>query len=377
MPIPVCIPEMPTNALKYVQSTIEKNWISALCLDEEVNFLKKLEEGFAAYVGVRHGITVTSGTAALHLAAAALKLGPGDEVIVPAMTIISTANCAIYCGARPVFVDADPQTWCLDTGQLEAAITDRTKAVIPVHIYGYPAEMDVINELAAKYGLAVIEDAAEAIGTRYRGRMVGGLGDLGTFSFYANKLVTSGEGGLVVTDNDELAARVALLKDLAFGTPRFIHEDIGFNFRMNNLTAAYAYASFEEVEQSLAKRVGNARRYSELLADIDGIQLPPASDEIHTNSYWMYGILIDPKRYGRNKGEVRELLKKEYGIDSRDFFYPLHKQPALLERGYASPEDSFPVAETLWDRGLYLPSSNNLKDEQIQFVAKALKELRQ
>ncbi|NQT90532.1 MAG: DegT/DnrJ/EryC1/StrS family aminotransferase, partial [Candidatus Omnitrophica bacterium] len=257
MGIPVCIPAVPKSAKKYVNAAIDKNWVSSLCLDEEVNFIKKLEDGFSAFVGAKYGIAVTNGTTALDLAVAALKIGPGDEVIVPTFTMIASASSVIHNGARPVFVDSDPDTWCIDTELIEQAITEKTKAIMPVHIYGYPVNMDKVIDIASKHKLYVIEDAAEAIGTEYKNRKVGSIGDIGTFSFYANKTITSGEGGIVVTSNEELSKRVSMLKDQAFGQPRFIHEDIGFNFRMNNLTAAYAYASFEEAQEYIEKKIKN------------------------------------------------------------------------------------------------------------------------
>lgn len=375
MGIPVCVPVIPKNAEKYVSEVIRKNWVSSLCLDDEVNFLKKLEDGFSSFIGVKFGIAVTNGTTALDLAIATLKIGPGDEVIVPSFTMIATASSVVHNGASPVFVDSDPHTWCIDAGLIEQAITERTKAIIPVHIYGYPADMDRIMEIAGKYKLSVIEDAAEAIGTEYKGKKAGSFGDLNCFSFYANKTMTSGEGGMVVSSNEELARRAAMLKDQAFGQPRFIHEEIGFNFRMNNLTAAYAYASFEEVPEYINKRIRNAELYNRALSDIEGITLPPQSTDTIKNSYWMYGILIDEKKYGRSKQEVMKLLKSDYGIDTRDFFYPMHKQPVMIKKGYVKEGTRMPVSEKLWNDGFYLPSSTNLREEQIVSITDALKKL--
>jgi len=374
--IPVCIPVIPRNAEKYVGEAIRRNWVSSLCLDEEVNFIKKLEEGFSSFVGVRFGTAVTNGTTALDLAIATLKIGQGDEVIVPSFTMVASASSVVHNGARPVFVDSDPETWCVDAGLIEQSITERTKAIMPVHIYGYPADMTRIMEIARKHNLYVIEDAAEAIGTEYNGRMAGSFGHINCFSFYANKMMTSGEGGMLVTDNEDFAKRAAMLKDQAFGQPRFIHEDIGFNFRMNNLTAAYAYASFEEVSEYIGKRTRNAELYNQALSGIEGIILPPKSGHGIKNSYWMYGILIDRKTYGRSKQELRDLLKSDYGIDTRDFFYPMHKQPVMIKRGYVKEDAMLPVSERLWEDGFYLPSSTNLREEQIASVADALKKLR-
>ena len=375
MRVPVCIPVVPKNAETYVTEVIRKNWVSALCLDEEVNFIKKLEDGFAEYIGVKYGTATTSGSTALDLAVATLGIGAGDEVIAPAFTMIATASSVIHNGAKPVFVDADEETWCISPSRIEEAITERTKAIIPVHIYGHPADMDKINAIAKKYNLFVIEDAAEAIGTQYKGKNAGSLSDIACFSFYANKVITSGEGGILVTNNDDFAERARRLKDQAFGTPRFIHEEIGFNFRMNNLTAAYAYASFEEVEEYVQKRRRNAALYTQGLSGIDGIILPPEKDYAR-NSYWMFGILIDQEIFGFSKDEVRKSLKENHGIDTRDFFYPLHKQPAVLKRGYVDPDASMPVSERLWSQGLYLPSSTNLTEEQIDYIVDAIRKIK-
>ena len=375
MRVPVCIPVVPENAGTYVSEVIRKNWVSALCLDEEVNFIKKLEDGFAEYIGVKYGTTTTSGSTALDLAVATLGIGAGDEVIVPAFTMIATANSVIHNGAKPVFVDADEETWCISSSRIEESITERTKAIIPVHIYGHPADMDKINALAKRNNLFVIEDAAEAIGTEYKTKNAGSLSDIACFSFYANKVITSGEGGILVTDNDHFAQRARRLKDQAFGVPRFIHEEIGFNFRMNNLTAAYAYASFEEVEEYVQKRRRNAALYTQGLSGIHGIILPPEKDYAR-NSYWMFGILINQELFGFSKDEVRKSLKEDHGIDTRDFFYPLHKQPAILKRGYVDTDTSMPVSERLWSQGLYLPSSTNLTEEQIDYIVDAIRKIK-
>jgi perosamine synthetase len=376
MAIPVCIPAIPKNALRYVSQVIQKNWVSSLCLDESVNYLGRLEKEFSAFVGAGYGIAVTSGTTALDLAVATLGIGPGDEVIVPSFTMIASASCVIHNGARPVFVDADPHTWCMDADLVEAAITEHTKGVIPVHIYGYPADMERIMTIADKYGLWVIEDAAEAIGTVHKGRMAGSIGHIGCFSFYANKTMTCGEGGMLVTSDKNSAQKAAMLKDQAFGNPRFIHEEIGFNFRMNNLIAAYAYASFEELSQYIEKKLNIARQYNLFLSDIPGIILPPAGGEGITNTYWMYGILIDHQKYRRSKLELRELLKRDYGIDTRDFFYPMHKQPVMLKKGYVTENCRKPVSERLWENGLYLPSGTTLTEDQLKFICNALNELK-
>jgi perosamine synthetase len=376
MGIPVNIPPIPKNAIAYVTQTIEKNWISSLCLDESVNYIDKLEKGFSEFVGSKFGVTATSGTAALDLAVAALSIGPGDEVIVPTFTMIATAACVIRNGAQPVFVDSDPDTWCIDAKRIEAAITEKTKAIIPVHIYGYPADMDTILRIAERYNLLVIEDAAEAIGTLYKGKMAGGIGHIGCFSFYANKTMTCGEGGMLVTNDSQIARRAAMLKDQAFGHPRFIHEEIGFNYRMSNLTAAYAFASFEEVNGYIQRKLDIAGLYHSLLSNVEGLVLPPSGDTNIKSTYWMYGILLNKAIFGRAKQEVRDLLQKEFKVDTRDFFFPMHRQPVMITKGFVDHGFSAPVADHLWESGFYLPSGVTLSHQQIEFVCNALKSLK-
>ena len=373
--IPVYIPSTPANALEYVSATIERNWISSVCMDEEIDFIYKLETGFAELVGSKYAVSVTSGTAAVKLALASIKIEPGDEVIVPDFTMIGSVSPIIQLGAIPVFVDAVPDTWCINTELIEEKITDRTKAILPVHIYGYPADMAGIMEIAEKYNLKVIEDAAEAIGSKYHGKGAGSIGDMGCFSFYANKVVTCGEGGIVTTSSEAFYERACLLKDQAFSEPRFIHEELGYNFRMNNLNAAYAFASLEEAESTLKKKKELAGLYFRYLSEIEGISLPPRDTASVTNSYWMYGILIDKNRFGTTKREVRDVLKDEYGIDSRDFFYPMHAQPVIQKKNLVSPTDRFPVADGLWERGLYLPSSTSLNEEDVRHIADSLKDM--
>ena len=373
--IPVNIPAVPKNAKKYVNAVIDKNWVSSLCLDEEVNYIRKLEEGFSSFLGVNYAISVTSGSTALDLAIATLEIGSADEVIVPCTTIISTANAVIHNRATPVFVDVDPYTWCINPDLIESAITKNTKAIIVVHLYGYPCDMQRISGIAQKYNLSIIEDSAEAIGTRYNGELAGSIGNIGIFSFYANKTITSGEGGMLVTNDVTLAKKARMLKNQAFGETRFIHDHIGFNFRMNNLTAAYAYSSLEEVQFNISKKIRNAQLYNNLLGDINGITLPPESKGSSINSYWMYGILINEKEFGINRDRLTTILKSEYGIETRNFFYPMHKQPIMLKLSFAKKIDRNVTSEMLWERGIYLPSSILLTEEEIFYVADAIRRI--
>lgn len=364
--IPVCEPSLDGNELEYVTDAVGSGWISS-----GGDYLKRFEEGFAAYVGVRHGIGTTNGTAALHLALAALGVGPGDEVIMPDFTMISSAFAACYCGAMPVFVDADPETWNMDVAKVAARIGPRTKVIMAVHMYGHPTDMDPLMALAKERGISVLEDAAEAHGAEYDGRRCGSIGDLAAFSFYANKAITTGEGGMVVTNDDALAEECRSLRNLAFprtGGRVYRHDRIGFNYRMSNLQGALGLAQLERVDTHVAARRSHAARYSERLAGIAVLQLPVERPWAR-NSYWMYGIVLrDGARIGRD--ELAERLAAE-GIETRPFFQPMHDQPALVRYGVATG-GSYPVSDRLAARGLYLPSGSDLTDTDIDRVCEQL-----
>ena len=358
--IPVYEPVLRKNEVKYVMDCFKKNWISAF---GEYN--KKLEKSFADYCGVKYGITVTSGTAALHIAVAALKIGKGDEVIIPDFTMIAPALATVYQGATPVFVDADPKTWTIDTQKIEEKITKKTKAIIPVHIYGHPCNMDPIIKLAKKYNLFIIEDAAEAHGALYNGKKVGSLGNISAFSFYTNKVITTGEGGIVVTDNKKLAERADWLRNFCFDKDRrYIHEEIGFKYPLTNLQAAIGLAQFEYIEEIIKRKIEIAHRYNKLLGKTPGVVLPYEAKNVR-NIYWMYGILIEDE-FGVSRDRVKELLY-EKGIDSRFFFTGMHKQPP-----FKNISGKFPVTENLEKKGIYLPCSVNLSDEQMEYICRCI-----
>ncbi len=366
--IPVCEPLLDEKELAYVTDCLKTNWISS-----KGKYIEAFEEGFARYCDCKYGIATTSGTTALHLALASIGIGPGDEVIVPAFTMIATVFAIIYTGAKPVLVDAEPDTWNIDPAKIKERITDRTKVILPVHIYGHPCEMEAIMEIAGKYHLWVVEDAAEAHGAEYRGKKAGSLGHLSCFSFYANKIITTGEGGMVVTNNDGVAQKARLLKDLAFSTEkRFLHLSIGFNYRMTNIQAAIGLAQLEKINDLVAARRRNAHYYNRLLKDVPGITLPVERKEAK-NVYWMYGILIEDE-FGLSRNELMVSLK-EKGIETRSFFYPMHQQPAFQEMGLFAGE-KYPVTEALAQKGLYLPSGSGLKNEEIEEVCQTIKEIR-
>ncbi len=369
MMIPVCEPTLQGNEKKYVDQCIETNWISS-----SGSFLEKFEEMFGRACQAKYAVSCSNGTTALHLALATLGIGKGDEVIVPDFTIIAVANAVLYTGATPVFVDSEPRTWNIDPDKIEEKITNKTKAIIAMHTYGCPADMDKINAVAKKHNLKVIEDAAEAHFAQYKGRPTGCLGDVGCFSFYANKIVTTGEGGIVVTNSREIADKAKLLRNHAFREPRFVHDEVGFNYRMTNIQAAIGVAQMERADKLLEGRRSNAPRYEAELKGVEGITLPPDCP-YGTNVYWMYGVLIDEDKFGRGKEEVIRLLK-EQGIETRSFFYPMHMQPAYKNNPDIDCSGSYLVSEQLYAQGLYLPSSSHLTDEQVKNVCATLKALK-
>jgi perosamine synthetase len=332
--------------------------------------IPEFEQAFAAFVGAEHGVACTSGTTALELAVAAAGIGRGDEVLVSASTNIATALAAYRNNAVPVPVDSEPDTWNLDLDLLEGLITDRTKAIIPVHLFGHPVDMDALNEIARRHELVVIEDCAESHGATVRGRMTGSLGDMGCFSFYANKIITTGEGGMVTTNDAALAGELRLLRNLAFTQPRFLHEKAGFNFRMTGYQAAMGSAQLQRIDWILERKRWVAQAYDEALAGVPGLHLPVEKDWAR-NVYWMYAVQLLPE-FGMTRDELMPFLR-ERGVDTRTFFCPMNMQPFLREQPGYRPVDC-PVAEELWRSGLYLPSSLTLTDEQIGTVAAAIGE---
>jgi perosamine synthetase len=289
---------------------------------------------------------------------------------MPAFTIISCAQAVAYHGGVPVLVDADPRTWCMDVAQVEAKITPRTRAIMPVHIYGHPVDMAPLWALAEKHGLAIIEDAAEAHGATYRGQRCGGLSDLSCFSFYANKIITTGEGGMVLAKDRRMAERARSLRNLCFRPERrFYHTELGYNFRLTNLQAAIGVAQIERIDELVARKRRMGQRYTELLAGIPGIALP-VEEAWATNVYWMYGLVLDDAT-GIDAVELARRLKAK-GVETRPFFLGMHEQPALWDRGLFRGE-RYPVTERIARQGLYLPSGLTLTDEQMAEVAASLR----
>ncbi len=368
--IPVCEPTLRGNELNYATQAITTGWISSAG-----SFIQQFEEKFSAYCGTKFGISCSNGTTALHLAIEALGIGKGDEVIIPSFTMIASCNAVIYTGAKAVLVDSELKTWNLDAHKIEEKITPRTKAIMVVHTYGHPADMDTVNAIAKKHSLYVIEDAAEAYGAEYKGRKAGSLGDIAAFSFYANKIITTGEGGMVVTNNKQWADRAKALRNHYFGEPRFLHHDLGYNHRLTNIQAAIGVAQLERIEELIAARKKNAQLYNTLLRDVLGLVLPP-EESWAKNVYWMYGLLVTPE-FGMSMPELRAKLL-ERGVDTRTFFIGMHRQPVYQDgkdERYPKTSDPFPNAEILERQGFYLPSSSHLTEEQIRTVAQIIKEI--
>jgi len=361
--IPVCQPLLTGDEVRLVCECLRTNWISS-----KGAFIEKFEDDFARYCGTRYGISTTSGTTALHLALAALGVSKGDEVIVPSFTMIATAAAVCYTGATPVLVDCDPLTATMDPEQLKKKITRRTKAIIPVHLYGHPCDMDPIILLARKHGFFIVEDAAQAHGALYKNKKVGSLGDLACFSFYANKIITTGEGGMVVTDNKNLQRKLRLLKDHYFDKNRFFHENIGFNYRMTNVQAAIGLAQLKHIDRFVALRRRHAALYNKLLKRIDWLQ-PPIEKPYAKSVYWMYGVRIKKNAPGAKERLMRHLRSK--GIDSRAFFVGMHRQPAFRKMGLFRNQ-CYPVSDLLSQTGLYLPSGSGLSDNEIKKVVSAV-----
>ncbi len=364
--IPVNEPLIGEREAAYVLDCVRSGWISS-----EGPYVTRFEDAWAAYCGARYGVAVTNGTAALYSAVASLGLGPGDEVILPSFTIIGCAQAILAVGATPVLVDADPATWCMDVPHVRSRITSRTRAILAVHIYGHPVDMQPLRDLALRYRLKVIEDAAEAHGAEYRGARAGSLGDVACFSFYANKILTTGEGGMVLTDDPGVAERVRSYRNLGFRTDRrFYHTEFGRNERMTAVQAAIGCAQIEDIEARVRRKREIGRRYTDQLAGTDGLQLPVEMSWAK-NVYWMYGIVLDGAIGADAATFASRLLRR--GVATRPFFLGMHEQPVLLEQGLFGGE-RYPVTERLARQGLYLPSGLTLTDAQIDRVAAVVRE---
>src|SRR5262245_10853622 len=369
-------PHLGQRESEYVMDCLRTGWISSAG-----RYIEQFEDGWANYCGRRYGVGVSNGTVALQTAVASLELKPGDEIIIPTFTIISCALAVLYSGGRPVLVDCDPRTWCMNVNQVKNKVTKRTRAIMPVHIYGHPVDMDSILDLAERHGLAVIEDAAEVHGAEYlsaRGtshsawRRCGSFGTLSCFSFYANKLITTGEGGMVLTDDPILAEKARSLRNLCFqANRRFYHEELGFNFRLTNMQAALGLAQLERIEEIIARKRWIGQEYNRRLAGLKGLQLP-VEEPWARNVYWMYGVVLSEET-GMDATVFAQRLKAQ-GIETRPFFWGLHEQPVFHRRGLFVQE-RFPVTERIARQGLYFPSGLALTAEQLDEVCAAVHEV--
>jgi perosamine synthetase len=364
--IPVNEPLLGERDFASVMEALRSGWISGAG-----PHIEAFESRWAAYCGRKHGVALANGTVALQVAVALLDLQPGDEVIMPTFTIISCALPVIMADARPVLVDADPRTWTMDVGQVEARITPRTRALMPVHIYGHPVEMQPLLDLARQYELEIVEDAAEAHGAEYCGRRAGSFGQSSCFSFYANKLVTTGEGGMLLLDDERLAERARSLRNLGFEPGRrFLHTEAGFNFRLSNLQAALALSQIERMDEIVERKRHIGHAYTERLSEVPGLELQ-LQQPWARSVYWMYGLVLD-ERTGLDAEELARRLKLR-GVETRPFFLGMHEQPVLRQRGLFAGE-SYPVAERIARQGLYLPSGLALQEAHIDQVCEAVRE---
>lgn len=367
--IPVNEPLIIGNAIKYVSDCLKSGWVSS-----EGEYVSQFETKFSNYIGKNYGVSVVNGTAAIELSIEVLDLKKGDEVIMPAFSIISCILPLIKKGIKPVLIDSNLYDWNMDVTQIEKKITQKTKAIMVVHTYGLACDMDIVSYLAKKYNLYIIEDAAESHGVHFKNKLCGSFGHLSIFSFYANKLITTGEGGMILTDSKKYYQKLKLLRNLGFNNKkRFKHDVLGWNYRFTNIQSALGLSQLEKINKFIKIKKVIGSKYSKLLSNISNIQLPMPNNQYSTNLYWVYGILIKTKKNYTNN-IVKELNSK--GIGTRPFFYPMHKQPILKKLGFFK-NDKHPNSEYMSKRGFYLPAGLGMKIENIDIVANQLKKIMQ
>lgn len=359
--VPVAAPTLDGNERRYVDECLTSSWISS-----SGRFIDEFEAGFAAFCGVRHAVSTNNGTTALHLALVGLGLGPGDEVIVPSLTYIASANAVTYCGAKPVFVDNDPGHFNLDPESIAAKITPRTKGILVVHLYGHPAEMDAIEAIAARHGLWVVEDAAEAHGAEFKGKRVGGFGACATFSFFGNKIVTTGEGGMITTNDDDLARRLRLYRGQGMDPERrYWFPVVGYNYRLTNVAAAIGLAQLERIDAHLEARARLARNYDNQLAALAGKIIRPETAPWAKHAFWMYTILLAPELAARRDEVMARMASR--GVETRPVFYPMHVLPP-----YAQDGADLANATSCAARGINLPTYSHMSDDDVAYVCGVL-----
>lgn len=362
--ISIAMPVFNGNEKKYLNECIETGWVSA-----NGRFIDEFEKEFASFCGTKYSLACSNGTVALHLAMRALGIKPDDEVIMPAFTYIATANSVAYCGGKPVFVDSEPGTWNIDPLEIEKAITSKTKAIMPVHIYGLPANMDQIISIAKEYNIPVVEDAAEAHGAMWGDRRVGSVGDIGSFSFFGNKIITSGEGGMLVTNDEELYEKMRFFRSQGVDpSKRYWHLELAYNYRMTNMQAAVGLGQLEKIDWHINERRRVADLYKERLKDFREYVIDQEIPKEATHSYWMYTILLT-NNVKLSRDEVMSKME-EKNIEMRPAFYPMHIMPPYFDRDLHLPN-----AETIGFRGINLPSHAMLKEDDIDYIVSTLKEI--
>jgi len=368
--IPVNVPKIFREEKNYVKDCLNKNWISS-----EGSYVKKFEKNFSQYNKRKYGIAVSSGTAALEIAIKSLNLKPKDEVIIPTFSIISTALCVIKLNLKPVLVDLNISSWNMCPQEIINKITKKTKAIIITHIYGFPVDMEKIIKIAKNKNIKIVEDAAEMIGQKYKNKKCGSFGDLSTFSFYANKHITTGEGGMILTNSKNLYEKCKSLRNLCFGikNERFIHDDIGWNYRLTNVQAAIGYGQLKNISWIIKRKREIGKRYYNLLKDNKKIIIQSLKNKFSKNIFWVFGILIKPNTKIKRNNLINRLLKNN--IQTRPFFYPMHKQKIFKKMNLFSKKEKYPNAEYLSKNGLYLPSGVGIKNYEIDYICKIINQI--
>ena len=368
--IPVNIPKLSNHEKINVKKCLTSGWISS-----EGEYVKKFEEGFCKYNNRIYGVAVSSGTGALEIALKSLDLKRGDEIIIPTFSIISTALCVIKLGLKPILVDSDLATWNMDSEQVIKKISRNTKAIIITHIYGFPVDMQRVLRLAKRKNIKIIEDAAEMIGQTYFKKRCGSFGDLSTFSFYANKHITTGEGGMILTNNKRLYDKCKSLRNLCFGEGdnRFNHNDIGWNYRMTNLQAAIGCGQLKNISWIIKRKRDIGKRYNSLLKNNNKIIIQPTKNNFSENIFWVFGVLIKSSTKVKRDIVIKKLMEKK--IQTRTFFYPMHKQKIFKKMKIFTKEEKYPNAEYLSLNGFYLPSGLGIKNHEIDYVSETLNKI--
>tara|TARA_B100000029_G_C17588198_1_gene961744 strand:- start:846 stop:1994 length:1149 start_codon:yes stop_codon:yes gene_type:complete len=365
--IPVNVPRIFKQEKINIKKCLNSGWISS-----EGSYVKNFEKSFSKYNKRIYGVAVSSGTAALEIAMKSLNLNKGDQVIIPTFSIISTALCVIKLGLKPILVDSNLNTWNMDCDEIVKKITKKTKAIIITHIYGFPVDMNKILKIAKKNNIKIIEDAAEMIGQTYYKKKCGAFGDLSTFSFYANKHITTGEGGMILTNDKKLYRKCKSLRNLSFGSgvDRFNHDDIGWNYRMSNLQAALGCGQLKNINRIIMRKREIGKRYISILKNSNKIIIQPHKLKYAKNIFWVFGVLLKRNvQISRNK--IVEKLGK-FNIQTRNFFYPMHKQKIFNKMKIFSSKQKFKNAEYLSKNGFYLPSGLGITNKEIDFVGKTL-----